>query len=98
MAETTKKIDFNKKLMADSEIIFREENDQWAILFDPDRDKTYTLNPVSSLIWKHMDGQHNVNEIKKRVLELCVDVPGNSGEEIDAFVEQLLIKNMVQYV
>ena len=36
--------------IANSTIVFREEFDDWAILFDPDTNETLGMNPVSAFL------------------------------------------------
>ena len=37
-------------------IVFREEFDDWALLFDPDTGESYGVNPVGAFIWKELRG------------------------------------------
>jgi len=36
--------------IANPMVVFREEFDDWAVLFDPDSNETFGLNPVSAFI------------------------------------------------
>ena len=49
--------------IANPMVIHREELDDWAVLFNPDANETYALDPVSSLIWKKLDGEHSIKDI-----------------------------------
>ncbi len=53
----------NKKLIANPTIVLREEFDDWAVLFDPDTGNAYGMNPVSVFVWKHLDGNHTLEDI-----------------------------------
>jgi len=90
-------IDKNKKLCAHPSIVLREEADDWAILYDPDTGHSYAVNPVSVLIWKHLDGKHTLNDLFTVVHEKCKNVPDKVENQIEKFIKQLFRKEMVQY-
>ena len=54
---------FDKKPVANSQIVFREEFDDWAVLFDPDTGDSFGMNPLSAFIWKHLDGKLTLTDI-----------------------------------
>ncbi len=80
------------KFIANPVLVFRDEFDDWAILFDPDTGDSYGLNPVSAFIWKRLDGQHAMKDIYRDLLSCCDDVPDNAEDDIAAFINDLLQK------
>jgi SynChlorMet cassette protein ScmD len=70
--------------------VLREEFDRWAILFDPDANVMYTLNPVGVLVWKYLDGKRSLDEILELVRKECDGVPENAGQLIDDFIAELV--------
>lgn len=76
--------------MANSLIVFREEFDDWAILFDPDSGKAFGINPVGALIWKHLDGRRDKRDILDKIKESFEEVPGDVGEHAEAFIAELV--------
>lgn len=42
-------------------VVFREEFDDRAILFDPESGNAFGLNQVSAFIWKRLDGKNTIN-------------------------------------
>lgn len=78
------------KPIANPGIVLREEFDDWALLFDPDTGETFTLDPVSVLIWKQLDGQHTLEDLHRAVLAVCEEVPAEAPDHIHSFVEDLL--------
>jgi SynChlorMet cassette protein ScmD len=78
-------------------LVFREEFDDWAILFDPDTGDGFGLNPVSVFIWKHLDGKHTIKDILMELRESCEDVPDTAEQEIKDFVEGLVEKGYAGY-
>lgn len=85
------------KPIANYLMVFREEFDDWAILFDPDTGDASGLNPVSVFIWKRLDGKHTIQDILVELRESCEDVPDTAEQEIKAFVEGLVEKGYAGY-
>ena len=51
-------------LMANPEIVFRQEFDDWAVLFGPDSGGTFGLDFVSAFIWKKFaEGKYRIEEL-----------------------------------
>ncbi len=71
-------------------MVFREEFDDWAVLFDPETGKAFGVDPVGALIWKHLDGKHSLGDIVAVVHERCSDVPDDAPELVKEFVQSLL--------
>lgn len=78
-------------------IVFREEFDDWAILFDPDTGDGFGLNPVGAFIWKRLDGRHTLQDILEELRETCEDAPENAAQEIKDFIEELAGKGYAGY-
>jgi len=83
--------------IANPMLVLREEFDDWAILFDPDTGDGFGLNPVSVFIFKHLDGKHTMQDILKKLLDTCEDVPENAEQEIKDFIEELVGKGYAGY-
>jgi SynChlorMet cassette protein ScmD len=82
----------SEKVLANPSIVLREEFDDWALLFDPENGEVYGINPVSVLIWKHLDGHHTVDDIVEELKKTCDDLPQNVNEDISNFIDDL-VKN-----
>ena len=80
------------KPIANPLLVFRDEFDDWAILFDPDTGDGYGLNPVSAFIWKLLDGGHTIQDILQELQKECEDIPENAEKEIKDFVDDLIKK------
>lgn len=80
----------NDRPIANPSIVFREEFDDWAILFDPDSGEGFGLNPVSAFIWNILDGKHTIQDIIAEVRENCEDVPDDAEERIKTFIDDLV--------
>lgn len=70
-------------------IRFRQESDDWVILFDPDSGNARTLNPIGVFIWKLLDGSHDLDMIVDKVHESYVNVPAEVKDQIQQFLEIL---------
>lgn len=81
-----------EKLVANPMLVFRDEFDDWAILFDPDTGDSFGLNPVSAFIWKRLDGQHTLADIHRDLAANCDAVPENAVDDITSFVNELVLK------
>lgn len=86
-----------KKPVANSMLVLREEFDDWAILFDPDTGDALGLNPVAVLIWKHMDGSRTQDDIVEVVRAKCEDVPDDAADHVAAFIDELIGRGYVGY-
>ncbi|NLX49128.1 MAG: PqqD family peptide modification chaperone [Methanospirillum sp.] len=78
-----------------SNAVFREEFDEWGLLFDPDTGEVDGVNPVGAFIWKHLDGRRSVEEIVSLVASSFEEVPETAPEEIYRFIEKLAAKGFV---
>ncbi len=77
--------------------VFREEFDDWAILFDPETGNAYGLNPVGAFIWKQVNGEHTILDIIASVCSACKNVPEEVEEHVKSFLEELKEKGFVGY-
>jgi len=78
-------------------VVFREEFDNWAIIFNPDSNETYGLDSLSAFIWKKLDGKHSIEEIAKLLEKECIDtVPENAKEDITDFIKDLVNEGLAR--
>lgn len=82
--------------LANPEIVFREEFDDWAVLFDPDSGDTYGLDPVGAFIWKQLNGKHSREEILEKLRLECEEgIPDEAPEHLEEFLQDLTNKGFV---
>jgi SynChlorMet cassette protein ScmD len=86
-----------KPVVANTQIVFREEFDDWAVLFDPDTGDSFGMSPVSAFIWKHLDGKHTLDDILAEMRKCCKEVPDEADEHMKTFVEELISKGYAGY-
>lgn len=70
-------------------IRFRQESDEWVILFDPDTGNSRTLNPVGVFVWKLLDGTRNMDDVVKEIRQSYDNVPQEVDEHVKQFVDVL---------
>ena len=85
-------MDPHDKPIANPLLVFREEFDDWAVLFDPDTGDAFGLNPISAFIWKCLDGKHTIQDISNKLQEECEHVPEHAEKDIAEFVAALISK------
>ena len=83
--------------IANSMIVFREEFDDWAVLFDPDANQTFGMNPVSSFIWKKLDGKHTSENILEEIRNEYDEVPEEAPAQLNTFLSDLEERGMIGF-
>ncbi len=76
--------------VANPSIVFREEFDDWALLFDPDTGESYGVNPVGAYVWKELDGSKTFAELVDGLRSAFDDVPATVSDEVAAFLDDLV--------
>jgi len=72
-----------------SDIVLREEFDDWAVLFNPDTAAAFGINPVGVMAWKLIDGKRSLHNIIQNLRENLLDVPETVDQEIADFIKEL---------
>jgi SynChlorMet cassette protein ScmD len=83
--------------IANSMVVFREEFDDWAILFDPDTGKAFGINPIASLIWKRLDGNHDAMSILNEIKDSFTDIPADIELHFREFLAELVKNGFAGY-
>jgi len=86
------------KLIANPQVVFREEFDDWVIVFEPDQGAALGLNPVGAFIWKLFDGTRSQADILETVREHFDEVPDDAHDHLQEFLEELVRRGFVGYV
>lgn len=83
--------------VANPMVVFRTEFDDWAILFDPDANKTFGLNPVCSFIWEKLDGKHTLRNILEEIRKEYDEVPEEAPAQLNNFLSDLEKRGLVGF-
>ena len=86
-----------RKPIANPSIVFRDDFDDWAVLFDPDTGDTFGLNPVGVFLWQRLDGKHTVENIAAELRADCEDVPEKVGDDLLELIEELVGSGLAGY-
>jgi SynChlorMet cassette protein ScmD len=87
------------KPLANPIIVLRKdfEDDDWAILFDPDKGNAYGLNPISVFVWQLLDGKHTLADIVGEIRTHYHEVPPDAEAHVQEFIDQLMSKGLAGY-
>ncbi|MEI8348607.1 MAG: SynChlorMet cassette protein ScmD [Candidatus Omnitrophota bacterium] len=83
--------------LANPSIVLREEFDDWALLFDPDTNDIFAIDPVAVFIWKLLNGKRSCKAILEELKECCDDIPEDAGTYVNDFIRQLEERGLVGY-
>ncbi|GAB4540838.1 MAG: hypothetical protein Fur0020_10180 [Thermodesulfovibrionia bacterium] len=87
----------DKKVILNPSLVLREEFDEWAILFDPDENKVFALNPTSVFICRHLDGRHTIEDIVGRIKEEFDEVSQDVEGHVNDFINDLICRGYAVY-
>ena len=78
-------------------VVFREEFDDWAVLFDPESGKAFGINPIGAGIWSKLDGKHDLREIVQHIQKSFENVPPCVEAHVREFIEYLVKNGLAGY-
>ena len=84
-------------VVANSLIVLREELDDWAVLFDPTTGAGFAINPVSTYIWKRLDGKHTTQDILAELREDCNNLPDDAESCVEEFIQDVVKRGLAGY-
>jgi hypothetical protein len=82
-------ISVDARLVVNPNMVFREEADDCALLFDPDSGSVKVFNPTASAIWKLLDGKRTLSEVIGVLREEFEDMDAKAEEQVLKLVEEL---------
>ena len=83
--------------IANPMVILREELDGWAVLFTPESNSTFALDPTSAFIWRLLNGKHNRQAILTQLAEHCQGgIPDTAAADLDNFLAELQAKSLIE--
>ncbi len=73
------------------EVVLHEEDEDGALVFNPDNDNIRVLNQTGHFIWNHCDGKHSVNQIVDAIRNEFSETPAEQlPEHVQEFLKDLL--------
>ncbi|MEI6105064.1 MAG: SynChlorMet cassette protein ScmD [Methanothrix sp.] len=85
------------KPIANPLVVFREEFDDWAILFDPESGKAFGINPIGARIWSKLDGKHDLSEIVQHIQNFFDNVSLDVEAHVGKFINDLVKNGLAGY-
>ena len=85
----------NEKLIANPKVVFRDDFDDYAILFNPETGLAFGVNPVGALIWKILRSEVDFKNLTHQVTEACSEVPDDVEIQVREFVSTMLDQGLV---
>jgi hypothetical protein len=80
----------SKRYLANPDVALREEDQDGALLFNPDTDQIRVLNATGLFIWKLCDGRHELPEMVAAMREAFDKVPEDEvTSQVTQFVEEM---------
>ena len=76
--------------MANPSVMLHEGFDDYAVLYHPETNQSFGLNPLGLLIWKMLDRERPVGEIITAIRERCEAVPEDMEADVESFLNELL--------
>jgi hypothetical protein len=83
------KIDLSSRLAANPNLVLRIEDDDCALLFDPDNGRVQMLNGTAVAVWQRFDGKQSLQEIIESLRESYDGIDDLAVRNILATVERL---------
>lgn len=82
MAEISSRIDLNSRLAVNPNLVLREEDDDCALLFDPDKGSVQLLNRSAVEVWKRLDGRRSLGEIISSLDEIFTGIDEAAQQQV----------------
>ena len=87
----------NTKFIANPDVSCRIEDEEGAILFNPDSDSTQVINPIGLDIWKSIERHpRTISEVISHIVDIYENVPSESvKEDVEGFIMNLHSKGFI---
>ena len=86
--------DRSKKLpryMRNPDVVLREEDEDGALIFNPDTNQIKVINPTGLFIWQQCDGSKSLEGVVSAVQETFDEVPGDEvQDQVKIFIDGLV--------
>jgi Coenzyme PQQ synthesis protein D (PqqD) len=80
-------------LVRNASVLWRELDGE-AVLLDPQAGCSYNLNPVGTLVWTLLDGQHNTEDIVAAICEAYEVEPEQASQDVEQLLDSLLTNKL----
>lgn len=91
------KIKDQTRLVQNPDIVLREEEENAALLFEPNTGAIHILNGTALAVWSRLDGSQAVSQILAELSEIY-DMDSDAADDVRHLLANLLEINAVQLV
>lgn len=90
-------IDFSK-VVINPKVVFRDDFEDAAVVYNPETEIAYGLNPTGVIVWKMLDGKHSLSDIVSSIKRQCDNVPDEVDVHLEQFVKSLIDRGIAGHV
>jgi hypothetical protein len=83
------KIDLNSCLAVNPGLVLRIEDDDCALLFDPDNGKVQMFNSTAVAVWQLLDGKRTLSQVLDSLGSMYEGVDDSTAQQVIGFMENL---------
>jgi hypothetical protein len=84
-------VNHSAKYMTNPDVVLREEDEDGALIYNPDTDQIKVINPTGLFIWQQCDGSKNLTGIVSAMQESYDEVPGDEvSEQVEKFIDDMV--------
>ena len=84
------KIGLDTCLAVNPNLVLRIEDDDCALLFDPDNGRVEMLNSTAVEIWRQLDGKRSIGQVIERLRDLYDGIDEQAVRQVLALVDGLV--------
>jgi hypothetical protein len=79
-------------------VVFREDFDDIAVIFNPESGKSFSLNRTGAISWKALRDNKSKGQVLAEFKRNCYDIPADVEEHLSEFISALLDNGLAEYV
>ncbi|MDP8205477.1 MAG: PqqD family peptide modification chaperone [Candidatus Electryonea clarkiae] len=87
-----------KEVTLNPSVVFRDDLDDIAILYNPDNGKAFSLNQTGAIVWKMLYERKNIDEIVGIVTDTFENTPVEIDDNIQEYITLLIERGLAGYV
>ena len=82
--------------LRNTDVVLREEDQDGALLFNPDTNRVEVLNSTGLFVWQQFGAAHTLDEILVEVKKAFDEVPENLvAEDVQKFIDGMLASGFI---
>ena len=88
--------DKSSRYMKNPDVVVREEDEDGALIFNPDTDQIRVLNPTGFFIYQLCDGSNDLNGMILAVKNTFKDVPDDQvSGQVEEYIDDMLSSGFI---